>query len=145
MVRLPARRARARSLSSAESVSSSAYQVSRTTAAAATAAARNGHCGAIGRGEDAAEGGAEDEAKAESGEDVAQALGAFFARRDVSDVCLRYDDIAAGDPIQDAGKEEPAKAGREGQHDKADDRPDLTDDQNRNPSVMIGQAADIWT
>ena len=96
------------------------------------------HCGTVGRGEDAAEGGAEDETKAESGEDVAQALGAFFARRDVGDVGLGNDDIAAGDPVQDAGKEEPAKAGRKGQQYKADDRPDLTDDQNGNPSVIVG-------
>ena len=101
------------------------------------------HCGTVGCGEGTPQGRPEHETEAKSGENVAEALGALLAGRDVGNVGLGHDDIAAGDPIEDAGKEEPAEAGREGQDDKADDRPDLADDQDRNASVIVGKAADI--
>ena len=56
---------------------------------------------------------------------------------DVSDIGLRDDDIAAGNAVEDAGREEESNVGGQGEHEEADRGADLADDEHGDTAVFI--------
>ena len=96
-------------------------------------------------GEDATDGGTDDEAQAEGRHDVAEGVCALVFRHDIGDVSLGDDDIAAGDAVEDAREKEQGYGLGEADHDEGDDGADLADQEDGQAAATIGEPADEGT
>src|SRR5262249_56550260 len=82
------------------------------------------------------------EADAERDADERERLGAVLGLGDVRDVGLRERQVPGGETVDDAGDEDPEERRREGEEEKARERADLADGEERPSAHAIGDAAE---
>ncbi len=92
--------------------------------------------------EKAAERGPEEEADAERHADHAERLRAVLRLGVIGDVGLRERQVAGGHAVEHATGEHHPQRRRAGQHEEADARPGLAQQEQRPAPVAVGQAAD---
>ena len=81
--------------------------------------------------EEAADGGADDEAHAEGRSEIAELLGAFIGRSDVGNVGEGARNVGGGNAGNDAADEEPSERGREGHKDVVETETETGDEDDR--------------
>ena len=143
--RLPpgaARASAAAGLAAAASLRSSSVAVQKMlTAPTGSAATRNGTCRPY-SAEHAAEAGPEHEADAERDADHAERLRAVLRLRVIGDVGLGERQVAGGDAVEDAADEHHPQRVRPREHDEAQRRAGLADQQHAPAAEAVGQVAD---